>query len=189
MVDTYQGASTYPRGALSVHNGAAWAAHNPAGDRWLQVVGVQETTTQLSAMLASQSLLTGLDLDAASGVYSTLYRSGDDRLKAEVEDLLRSGTTAGRRYLASVDLARKASIYRAPLPGSADYGITSAGELTDPAGQPVPPWRGVVGVWARLRDLIPTSADTTRLANASRFFIEGAKWSPPGLRLTTRPEG
>jgi len=184
MVDTCQVGASYPRGAMLVYNGAAWGAHVPAADLWFQIVGAQETTLQLSSMIAAQAFFTALDLEVASGVTAPLYRSGVYRLRTEVESLLSTGTSTGRRYLATVSPARRVSIYRAPLPAVAtDYGISAAGELFDPAGRPVMPWWGTVGVWARLRSVIPASADVVRIANPSRFFIERAIWSKAGLRL------
>ena len=41
--------------------------------------------------------------------------------------------------------------------------------------------------WLHLKDVIPASVDTTRLADISKLFIEEVEWSRTGgLRITPR---
>lgn len=60
-------------------------------------------------------------------------------------------------------------------------------------GVKIPPYMVTAGQWLRLRDVIPQSVDTSRLADVSKIFIEEAEWSAGGkdeplgkLRITPR---
>jgi len=68
------------------------------------------------------------------------------------------------------------------------------GDVTYYTGVKIPPYMVTAGQWLRLRDVIPQSVDTTRLADITKVFIEEVEWSastdkdyPLGkLRVTPR---
>jgi len=184
MVDTDQsGGGAYSRGALYVWNGAAWVLHNPGADLWFRLSGDQETTAQLREMLVTNPFFSGLDIEVDSGVWASQYRLGDHHTRTEIEELLRAGAASGRRLLARVEPNLRVRIYEEPAPGASDWGLFARGEIRDAGDQIVNPARGPVGVWARLRDGVPGSADVSKLADVSRVFIERAEWYRGRLRI------
>lgn len=61
------------------------------------------------------------------------------------------------------------------------------GAISNYSGVPMPDYMARPGRWIRLKDVIPASVDTTRLADISKLFIEEVEWSRSGgLRITPR---
>lgn len=137
-----------------------------------------ETTTQIAAMIAAAGpMLTGCSVMNSSGINSSEYRDGDSLALELIESLLKSGTTNGRRLLATVTRERRVRVYEEPAVGSNDYLLTAQGDLQDAWGLPVDKEKCQVGVWAKLKDVIPASADVAKLADPSRIFIEAAEFN------------
>jgi hypothetical protein len=163
----------YTSGILRVWNGSAWVARSPDADMLFAVGGVEETTTQLERMFTiGGQFFTGVDVDILSGVYSSPYRDGDQSVLSCVKEILKSGTTNLRRILATVNFQRRIKIYEEPASGSNDYALHANGDLHDVLDRFLNRWNYPVGIWVRLADVIPASADTSRIADPSRVFIE-----------------
>jgi hypothetical protein len=128
----------------------------PAATLVFQALGSEETTAQVSAGLRAAPFITGVDLALASGLTSCPYRSGERRLDAEIEELLRLGAagTPARGLLATAGPDRRVAIQAeppAPLPGLAGTGDTyrlgPGGELRGPYGEAIAAHVPMVGVW------------------------------------------
>jgi hypothetical protein len=77
--------------------------------------GNTETTAQISAIITNMGqFFTGVDVETASGISSAQLRDGDRTGWEEIEDLLKSGTSANRRLLAEVTDSRRLHIYEEP---------------------------------------------------------------------------
>ncbi|PKN85906.1 MAG: hypothetical protein CVU46_09485 [Chloroflexi bacterium HGW-Chloroflexi-8] len=164
---------SYTSGVMKIWNGAAWVDRVPDADMLFQVGGVEEATAQLERILVSGAqFFSAVDVDIDSGVYSSPYRDGDTTALQCVEDLLSSGTTNYRRILANVDFQRRVNLYEEPVSGSKDYYLYSDGSLHDWMGRKINKWDYPVGVWAKLADVIPASADTQKISDPSKVFIE-----------------
>ncbi|HVN56500.1 MAG TPA: choice-of-anchor R domain-containing protein [Anaerolineaceae bacterium] len=178
MLDTYTGGSySYPRGNLLVYATNAWQQHPQPAWMWFKVLGAQETTAQIAAAAARQTLIAAVDLDAASGVSTNQYRIGDHKVKIEIEAWAKIGTAAGRQLLARVRENRRLWVYEEPAPGVKDWGLLKSGEVRNEFDQAVPEWRDCSGVWLGLRDVLPGTVNVQRLADAKRIFVARCGWS------------
>jgi hypothetical protein len=158
--------------------------------RYANVTGVSSvaTTTQIGNLVTSYGpFLTATDVEAASGMSSSEYRDGDKDALTEIISLLESGGANDRRLLATVDVDRRLKIAEEPANTSVSYFLDVHGELYDQWHNLVDPYRPPVGKWCRLIDVIPNSADVTKLNTPDLQFIEGATWSTDGgLQLQFR---
>jgi len=149
-----------------------------------------ETTSQIEAIVeAVGDHFRGVDIIDPSGVFTSDYSDGDSNAWAQIEDLLRVGTTNSRRLLVQVTPTRYLRIYEEPSPGLNDYNILSDGRVEDRFGRALRPSQDVVGHWARLKDVVPASVDTSRMADPSRIFIERATYMPEELELRFESRG
>ena len=149
-----------------------------------------ETTAQIAAIVtAAGQFLTSTQIDTASGISSSQYRDGDTTALAEIEDLLRTGTTNSRRLLATVTAERLLRVTEEPVSGPNDYMILSDGSLHDGFDVPLLPDACTVGVWARMKDVIPATVDVSKLANPSPVFIEAAEYDAEKMIWKPQPRG
>lgn len=177
----------YADGSFKVYNGSAWSSRSPDADANFQVAGVQETTTQIGDMVTGAGqFLTGTVVEDASGVQSPQYRDGDTTALTEVEALLRAGTTNGRRMLAQVTPDRTLRLYEEPefSASAPQYLINSQGRLFDRWGNPTLDHTCPVGGWCQLKDVIPPTLDTSKMADATRFFIERSEYDVASMKLS-----
>ena len=148
------------------------------------------TTAQIATIIAAKGAwLTATDIVDASGVTCSQYREGHETAQAIIERFLAAGVSGGRRLLSSVTQARRARIYQEPAKGASDYSMDARGRLFDQYAAPVPLQTCPVGVWVLLRDLLPSSVDTTRLTDAGRYFLERSEYEVSTGRLTREPRG
>lgn len=165
----------YTLGAMRMWNGSAWVARSPDADMLFRVGGTQETSEQIREILgdaAASQFVSGVDIAAASGINSSPYREGDQTTLTVLEELMKSGGANGRRLLAKIDVYRRARIYEEPAGGEGDHFLTSEGLMSDALDRPLEKVYYPAGVWAWLKDVIPASVDTTRVASIERVFIE-----------------
>jgi hypothetical protein len=145
------------------------------------------TTTQITNLETTYGeFITAVDIDTASGVNTSEYRNGDTTVLAEIAALLDRGTSAGKRLLATVGMDRRLLIYPEPDNTVVNYSLDSAGYLYNSAGRKVTPYQPPFGVWVKLRDVLPSTVDTTRLINPTLQFVDGAEWSGGELLLRFR---
>ncbi len=180
----------YAGGAFKIWNGTAWVSRPSDVDMNFQInVNNQvESTSQVRDMaIAYGEFIEAVDIDTASGVLLPSYRDGDTTALEEIRQLLVMGGPNGRRYLAEVDENRRLHIWEEPAVQESYY-LDRWGDLSDARGMMITPWMPPVGIWARLRDVIPASADTSKLADPTLQFIEAATWASGG-GLTFRFRG
>jgi hypothetical protein len=120
----------------------------------------------------------GVSLDNTSTIETNQYRDGETTMKVEIEELLKVGTQNGKRLLAEVTENRRLRIYVEPTQGDEDYTWYANGRIRDAEHNFVPKYKCVVGKWAKIRELIPTTFDQSLIANPSYFFIESANYYP-----------
>ncbi len=172
-----------------VLRGRGW--YDTLGWCYYQNVGTDlvDTATQISEIAtAAGEFVTAVDLDIASGLSISEFRDGDGLALYEIEELLNMGTSNYRRMLATVAINRRLRVYEEPTSAN-PYLITKRGELRDAFDVPVRREQCPVGVYARLKDVIPGSLDTSKLADPSLMFIEEAEYTPADDRLILTPRG
>lgn len=170
----------YASGVMKFYTGQAWLARDwdgvtPDADLAFIIGGVEETTTQIETALAGAEFITDVDIEDASGIFTSQYRDGDQRLLNVVQDLLAAGLTGGSRLLATVTKDRIVRLYQAPDKDAYAYLINRRGELSTTTGGPVDLQKCPVAAWVRRTD-IPGEANTERLVDLSKFYIEAAEF-------------
>lgn len=178
QVDVDEGLG-YPRGMLRLWNGSSWVARPTDADLNFQVLGGRETTLQIADIVAaSGAFLSGTLIEDRSNVISNPYRRGDNTALYEIQELLRSGTADGRRLLAQVNRNRElvVALEAERHIDSVEAFIRQDGSVENRWGDPYYAQACPAGVWAQLKDVIPSSLDMSRLADASMFFIEEAEY-------------
>ena len=148
----------------------------------------QVTTDQVIAIeAAAGQFITGVDIVQASGISSSEYRDGTHTAKAEMEELLKSGTSSYRRLLAAVGVDRRLAISEEPVrPSRATYFIGPDGTFQDARGLAIESYFAPVGVWAQLKDVIPPTVDTSRITDPSWIFIDEISWDNGELTIIPR---
>lgn len=178
QVDVDEGLG-YLRGALRLWNGSSWIARSPDADLNFQVLGGRETTLQIADIVAaSGQFLTGTLIEERSNMISNPYRRGDNTALYEIEELLRSGTVGGRRLLAQINRNREVVVWAEPQRDaySAEVFIKRDGKIENRWGDPYYATLCPVGVWALLKDVLPSNLDLGRLADPTLIFIEEAEF-------------
>lgn len=138
--------------------------------------GSQDTGTQAKAIaVTAGQFFSAVDLETLSGVSTDKLRDGDGKGLYEIQELLSMGTSNYRRMLARLNNLRILSIYEEPAytPGeSTNLLMDSRGDLYDRFGNPVRRDVCPVGVYVRLKDVVPGSVDTSRLADPAVAFVD-----------------
>lgn len=178
----------YTRGALQIYNGSTWVSRSPDADMLFQVLGVLETTQQIADIVTDcGQFLVGSSILDASGVYSTPFRDGSNDGLRLIRELLKSGTSNGRRLRALVRDDYYVEIDEEPAAGVEDWKMLADGTILDQYNGLVkyPPYQ----TWIQFSNLIPITADTSLVADPTRAFIEQATWSKGAARFRLRGMG
>lgn len=122
-----------------------------------------------------------------SGITTNAYRDGDGKALYELLEILKMGTVNKRRMLARLDADRNLVIYEEPALEYATWLINQKGELSDKFDNPVRRETCPVGMWTRLKDVIPGSADITRIADPSLMFVDEAEYEVASDTLKFTP--
>lgn len=174
----------YTRGELRLYTGSEWTVRATDADLVFRILGSVQTTTQLQNLYtACGQFFRRLDVVDNSGVYSNQYRDGATDGLAEIEKLLKSGTSSGTRMLATVTPERILRVYAQPASaGEENMQLASDGTVREITGQPLAPGVLPAGRWLRLAD-VPGNVDA--LAGLANIFIERAEYqvAEGGLRL------
>jgi len=131
------------------------------------------TSTQVETIITNEGeFFTGVDLDIASGIDTSEYRDGDANALFEVQQLLEMGTDNNLRMLASVTEHLEVTIEEETTKPVQPYLITSNGDWAEEYGQEIRKETCPVGVWARMKDVMPPSVDSSMLSDPSILFVE-----------------
>jgi hypothetical protein len=168
----------YAGGQLYIQRTSDSSWYDKNMDALFRVVGDEETTDQIDTIITDEAeFIEGTSIDDASGINSTQYRQGDQTALYEILELLKSGTTNNLRLLAEVTSIRQLRVFEEPAKYESDYTMSRDGRMIwDENGNVVLPQDCPVGVWMHLKDYIPATADTSKLANPSPIFVEEAEF-------------
>jgi len=175
----------YAGGDPLIYNGSAWVSASPNMDMLFQLGLVTETTEQIRSLATTYGqFISGVDIDTASGVWTNPARNGDVTAKTCIDEMLESGTSTGVRLLATVNRERRLRIYAEPTAASVagrEFQLLRDGRLVNALDVPMDKSRPQVGVWAKLRDVLP---DPLNVA----MFIEEAEYNAEkdAIGYTTR---
>lgn len=152
LVDT---TTSYAGGRFLIYSTTlGWQlAGMPECDLMFRVAGGMETTKQIELMAAAGcggQFLSGASIEAASGLFTNAFRSGDQTAQKEIEAQLQAGDVNGVRLLAEVTQQRLLRVFQAPAASTAVLHVDGAGHLVDENGAGLPLWAPAVGRWAVL---------------------------------------
>lgn len=166
-------------GTMKLHDGSGWVARTPDANMPYQLLGADETTTQIEAIISQEGeFVDSHDVIDTSGINTNEYRDGRTTALTELIDLLNIGTTNDRRLLATVTIDKTLRVEEEPAePSDPDYYWQSDGRVTRELGQPLLDGDlSFVGNWMALRDVIPGTASIAYLAKPSPFFVSEAEY-------------
>ncbi len=154
------------------------------------VTGMQDTASQIQAMMAN-SVWPNVYVDTAtglSGVQAQKQRTAGPSMMDYVKELLLGGTSNGKRMLINVDVLRDAHIVEEPASSNDDYWIDSKGNIKNYIGMTLPKQLVEAGRWLRLQDVVPATADVSKLSDPSKVFLEEVEYlaDSDALRITPR---
>jgi hypothetical protein len=184
------GTAEYTLGDLLVSDGSSWT--EIAADMPFRIYSNDdiETTQQISTFGSNfGQFIKGMRVDDQSGLYTASVRDGNANAYYEITELMKMGTSNYRRILGTIDEFRKLIIYEEPAIPTYTNLILRDGSLRDPYDTELRKEICPVGIWARFKDIIPGSVDTSRLADPSKMFIDEAEYSPIDDRLSLTPRG
>lgn len=169
----------YTRGVFKYGDGGTWNTRSPDADMNFEVEGVIETSEQLDTMVTTVGqFIEQIKLETASGIFSCPYRPGTTTGLDEAIELLKAGTSNGRRMLAEVLPSRVLRIYEEPAkPTSVDLLLTPGGRIKHYTGGLWPPYWSPVGNWVGMNNVIPSTIDTSRIADPYMVFIDEFQYS------------
>lgn len=148
-----------------------------------------ETTAQIAAIIAaSGQFLTGTFINPASGLSGSALRRGDRTALAEIEDLLAQGKSGGRRLLATVTNQREVVVNEEAASSNFELYLKKDSRVENKWGDEAVMQTCPVG-WAKLKDVIPSSLDMTRIADPSMVYIEEASYDVARQRYIPTPKG
>lgn len=167
-------------GGLLTYTGSAWAAPALPADLAFLAAGVEDSGLQARDMALAGQFVQGARLEASSGIRGRLFRGGERRIRAELEELLRAGLDNGRAYLALIDARRVVNLYARPLPGRPFLRSGAGGELLRASGRRVAPSELPAGQWAGLGE----AAGLGRMGESgASAWIAACVWEGGRLRM------
>jgi hypothetical protein len=155
------------------------------GKMLLQILDSIETTTQISTAITTKAqFVTGTTIQNASGIYSCQYRNGENTTLAEVENLLKAGTSNDLRLLAKVLQNRELFVYEEPT--ALEYILKKDGTFISMEGVPIPNYMCPVAQWILVQEAV--DFELGFMADPTRIFIEEAEYTATSdnVRLTPR---
>lgn len=158
-------------------NGSAWVSLGTM-DPAAYVVGVEETSLQISRLLASSAaqFLSGARVEVSSGVNARMWRDGSERARAVAESFLGVGTSAGRRLLARVEADRTARVFAQPDAAAAQLYLDAGGQVNHADGRALDLAEWPAGGWARVGELSAVG-DLYGAAGLGAVFVEACTWT------------
>lgn len=186
---SFDDSNEYPRGEVMLHDGTTWQARPVAGTINFQVLGKQDTGSQIQRILADVcDHIDSVD-SYTSGVVQYQYRDPDnpDIAMDEIERLLELGNSSNGRIVVDVSEERRAVIAARPAFSASyeSYRIDEQGAVTDRFGRALEPGTPLAGKWVEL----DVAGLPDALANAHRFYVESADYSVADGRWSLQPEG
>jgi hypothetical protein len=161
----------YTSGVLRIFDGS-WVARDPDADLLFTVNGTRETSKQMVDVInATGQFIRGMTIATQSGVYRNPFRNGETSGLYVLRDLLKAGTTNGKRYLAYVDRQRWLTVYEEPDPSNIAYQVDEFDRWWGKHNVLTPKSITPAGVWYTVKGL-PATLNATDISDPGQYFIE-----------------
>lgn len=180
----------YNQGELLVFEDPDWNATGKDLPFQIYSNDLVETTQQIISFIRNfGQFFRSIRLETSSGISIESYRNGDATALFETLQLLQMGTINNRRLLVDIDPLRNVTIYEEPPQPANPYLLFGNGSFAEPNKHILRNCAVPVGVWAEWVDIIPTSLDTSRLANPAKVFIDEMEYDAEKDRFSIIPRG
>lgn len=152
-----------------------------------------DTANQCGTIMISKGQFFGnVLIDVTSGITIREERDGDGSAMYELLEMLKMGTTNYRRMLVEIDKNRNVRIYEEPAKSSTTYQLLASGGAIDKGGGEIRRELApslLAGNWAKWKDIIPPSVDTTILSDPGVVFVEDCEFDIEKNKLIVTPRG
>lgn len=181
----------YTPGYFLAYTDGDWTAPQVGDMPFLLFADEPVETTQQIASLARNygQFFREVAVETRSGIVIESYRDGDSTALYEALLMLQMGTENQRRLLVDIDPTRRLRIYEEPAPPANPHQLWSSGDIADALGNPLRKSTCPVGMWARWKDIIPASVNTSLFADPSLVFIEENEYDVANDRLNPIARG
>jgi len=149
-------ALSFAGGEFKIYNHVvtSWISRAPDCNLIFRVIGMKETSSQMEDIFAAgNQFLSGISMQAASGVDTTPYQQGVVSCYEELLRYLRLGTSNKRLLLALVKPDRRLVITEQAERGNEDYFMDAAGACYDQYHNPLMAGITPVGKWLRMKEM------------------------------------
>ena len=174
--------SSLTSGILRLWTGSAWVVSAPLASMNYRVKGAWETTYQIRRIVESTGqYVSGIDMQASSGIWTHQYRDGDTLAHDELMALLENGTVNGSPLLAEVTIDGRFRVHTPPpLDPASAVQQRADGAYRDQYGRPLPDGFLPVGRWVVRPDIPMQVAAHYRL---SPRLVEEAEYDCVANRI------
>lgn len=181
--DTNQG---YGAGVMVVYRNNVWTGEGADMPFRLYTDLLVETTVQIQSLInAYGQFLRHVRVEAASGITSESYRSGDTTALTEIEAHLETGTSDYKRLIARVNRDRTVDIIKQQDKTSYQIEMHDDGKLYTLTGAPLDLSNNPVGKWVSTRPISMSANPSGGYAMAEAMFVDRVEWDDSGrIRLT-----
>jgi hypothetical protein len=161
----------YTYGVFKIYSGS-WGSRTPDADLLFTVNGTRETSEQMIDVIDYVGqFIRGMTIKTASGVYRNPFRNGETSGLYVMRDLLKAGTSNGKRYLAYVDRQRWLTVYEEPDPSDIAYQVDEFDRWWGKHNVLTPKSVTPAGVWYSVKGL-PATLNTVDISDPGQYFIE-----------------
>lgn len=176
-------------GGVFKKNQGGWGSRSPDADMLFKVGGTRETTKQMSDMLDTYGqFLAGYTIESSSGVFTNPYRDGNTDCLYELRELLKLGTSSGKRYIAKISHQRWLYIYEEPDPDPIrpDYSVDEFDIWFAKGGGKVDKTLCPVAGWYNIKAM-PEAYASAEVLDSGVYFMERSTYRPKNDRLIVDP--
>ncbi len=163
------------------------------GWRYYEKLGTNysiDTATQIKTIIdAKGQFFSGVDLEVSSGIPISDFRDGDATALFEVNQMLEMGTDNYLRMLATVTSSRRVEITEELARDESPYLINADGSWEDRYGTAIRNETCPVGIWTRIKEVVPASVNSNYLSDPSFAFIEENEYNVDKDELTPLARG
>ena len=169
-------------GIVFVNDSTGWVAHPLDYDMPFQVIGIEETTTELDVILSEVANDFNYYIEIDSGVDDLLFMSNYEIAKNKVERLLSLGDISGKSLVAVSDLNKNIYI-RSRQEGTdsaKNFSMDLSGNIKTGLGEAISDGQLIFDSWL---EVDVSFASFIYSANLSKIYVYGSEWDDSNKTL------
>jgi hypothetical protein len=179
----------YQNGSMLLVIGGHTETRDPDADMYFTLKGTTPTDEQISDLVdTAGQFITSVTVFPPSGISTNPYRDGANSAKYYLEELLQTGLSNGKRYIAYIDPWRRLSVYPEPSISTLNLYVDENDNWTTAVNTNVQRASCPCGVWYRMTNL-PQILIARGVASVTDYFIERSEYYEEKDQLRTEPKG